>query len=902
MLKKIQKVATLPLGDHHHPPPPPLKDAPLPPVPSVTETGASPPTLKKTRGAQRSSSAELLPNDAKLQPNRLQTRRLSPSPSPDARGRSSSAQPPPSRAGPGDGVRNISTPGLAPPVDGGDASPANESRGRLRRSWLPGGRSRSGSVDLGKGKSGGIWVMSPGGTAEYSAAVLTNGDKVPELWNENGLVCVYLHPKSAGLGPSFKVADQIFSDSRALNELLLNEAIARSEHSRPGSGSDGPSEGHLYLPLSGTDLESLVAGRNLFAFLTGQPLVCTNAHPTIFSAFLEIAKLLQQWGFSSYDGSSFGGTVEARFESCIDQFNLADVRHSREKTLEALVLGEHMRSWTLYNEGFAHAVGKYDDLFDLKSPLFGAITASTRSRMERAHLDLVNRQAGANNRLEAFEFPSLFAGIAASTSTEEYRNVRFKEWRNSFLKMRSFVLGYYKDLFGNWPPKARSKRNSFSQSGLNRVCLKMLYSDLCALYDLLADRESLTPRVIDQQQPEEDLGGGHVDPMISALRKMLSEFDHSSPPVLPPVPYDVPKLPTMTAIREDYNQLPAKKQAKFDKGLAANELLLILIKSHNIDTDALQMPFLAAFKDFELKEAKGVLPHDMADQRVGYWLFLYVVLQSLPMLVVDAPGLHHTEGVEYFLCEPPQGNLPWMDDAGEVRKIWYQTAGQGIVELSADVVMFSVEATYMRSHCWLAAKEWEAAKASATGTPTSAQTPGSRVVSGATVPPGLEPLEPPRNVFQDMDPFSSPSGHSSHGSPTGSPQLLPVRGRNSSPAGRSSAMANHFHRSSVAMGLEPLPFPEGGSPGERRVVSSRPGSSAGLLQQQQGHHRLGSRSRSVGNLAQLAGYGQGEELPPVPPIQSGHKHSDSTGGASTFDDILKGMDQEKSKSKKRFGF
>src|SRR5262249_47839992 len=149
------------------------------------------------------------------------------------------------------------------------------------------------------------------------------------------------------------------------------------------------------------------------------------------------------------------------------------------------------------------------------------------------------------------------------------------------------------------------------QSGLNRVCLKMLYSDLCALYDLLVDRESLTSRGIDQGS-DDGTHEDHADPNLSALRKMLGEFDTSSPPVLPPIHFDVPQLPNMTSIREDYNQLAPKKQTKLDKSIAYNELLLILIKSHNIDTDALTMPFLAAFKEFELKEAKGALPHDMA--------------------------------------------------------------------------------------------------------------------------------------------------------------------------------------------------------------------------------------------------------------------------------------------------
>ncbi len=267
----------------------------------------------------------------------------------------------------------------------------------------------------------------------------------------------------------------MFSSSRVLNELLLAETISISQQ-REYQGqnslsaedaerrSGGLGEGHLYLPLGTTEVERLVAARNLFAFLTGQPLIGTKAHPTVFSSLVQISGLLRDFDFSNYDGSSFGEGVDARFESCIDQFNLADVRNSREKTLESLILGERMKSWTLYNEGFAHAVGKYDELLDFKSPLFKEISASTRNRLERAHLDLLSRLANANNRLESFDFPSIFAGIANSTSVEEYRNLRFKEWKNSFTKMRSFVLGYYKDLFGNWPPRRGARRIAFPRA------------------------------------------------------------------------------------------------------------------------------------------------------------------------------------------------------------------------------------------------------------------------------------------------------------------------------------------------------------------------------------------------------------------------------------------------------
>ncbi|KAK0748108.1 hypothetical protein B0T21DRAFT_278451 [Apiosordaria backusii] len=963
-------------------------------VPNVMTTAATPASETRKLQRNRSPSPEGPPSAAKFQPNRLHPRHQSPG---APRGRSVSAQPPigGNRGLSVDASRAVSNPlefraDSLPSSEGvGNVSPTGgiaEGKKKVRKSWLPGARSRSNSNDLGKPKGTGAWIMSPDHQVDYNVAPLFTGDKVPELWNENGNVLVYLHPKERGLGPSFRVHDYVFSSSLVLNELLVQEMMASASmnsdflgvddaerRQRPGhqsrnSGGGLVADGHLYLPLGNNEVDCLVAARNLFAFLTNQPLVGTPQHPTLFLALIQISEHLRQFQFTNYDGTSYGESVDASFDLLLDQFHIADVRHSREKTIEGLVLGEHMKSWNLYNEAFSHAVGKYESLLELKLPLYNSISVITRERLERAHLSLANRQANVQARLENFEYPSLFAGTASSTSNPDYRIVRFKEWRAAFSRMRTFVLGYYKDLFGSWPPKARSKKNHFTQSGLNRQCLKMLYSDLCALYDLLVDRQSITPRVIDQDyygadsknsDSKEDKNKPSMELIpacISALRQMLSEFEKSSPPVLPPIPFDVPKIPSMTAIYEVYNDLPDKKKAKFDKGLQPHELQLIMIKSRNLDTDTLPMPFLQAYKDFELKEAKGVHPHDLIDHRIGHWLFLYVTLQSLPMLVVDAPGLHYTEGVEYFLCEAPQGNPPWRaEDVGEVRKMWYQTADQKTVELSADVVLFSVEGVYMRSHCWLAGKEWEASNAAGennglavpglTGAPPPGQGGGGGigVALGGGEDGGLpfaSPLHPPRAVFADMDPVAGGGGgigggHArrdsdgsvGRGSMT-TPNSPQIRARSGSPAHR----ARHAYRASIAMGLEPLPLMDRDAPpmpGERtsRVPSNGSGSSSpgfngaggvygqgGLrasrsavnLSGQQGqqwqmsvgdtHMGMGSRKSSYGGAGPLP-----LGPPPAIPAVGGHGHSrEGSQGGSTFDDILKGMDTGKKKKKSLF--
>ncbi|KAI8282197.1 hypothetical protein K4K59_008022 [Colletotrichum sp. SAR11_240] len=826
------------------------------------------------------------------------------SPGPDSRGRSTSAQPPGGRTNTGSSAANDST---------GSGSPTrDERRGRLRRSWLPGGgRSRSNSQDVtGKSQNSQAWVLSQDTVGDYNTSFLLNAEKVPELWNESGNVYVYLQPKSANGQPSFKVPSFSIINSVIFNELIQAEMSSPTGRARgrsfggrdslsvddafsppvspPLEGQESPGDARLYLPATPpqytqngqlapgpqlrADLDRLIAVRNLFAFLTGQPLVATKAHPTTFAAFCQISKLLQEYGFTNMDGSSFGESVDLSFGFFMEQLALADVRHSREKTLESLILGERMRSMELYNEAFAHAVGKYTAIMELHSPLFEQVSAYTRQRLERAHLDLVNRQHSVNVRLEQFEFPSLFAGIASSTSNPELKAIRFKVWQKYFNKMRSFVLGYYKTSFGAWPPKASSKKNPFSESGLNRLVLKALYSDMCALYDLLVDRDNITTRVIDGNA--DDDGRSTDSPMIVNLRKMLFEFDNSTPPVLPPVPFDVPKMPTMKSIHANYDSLAPKEQAKIDRKIKEHELTLILQKAYNWDANSINIPFLLEFKEFEQHEGKGKNAADLADQRIGYWLFLYVVIQSLPMLTVDAPNLKFNEGVEYFLCEPPVGNPPWMEDARHVRKMWYEVSGgTGYVELSADSVMFSVEAIHHRSHCWLAAKEWEGLGGSAAPPPQDA---------------GMSPLEPPRPVFPGPDGIVGSPQSLGTPPPPGSPQSH-LRPRNASPGGRQLGSRN-AHRSSIIIGLEPVGFddPSGmGMPGDRtsRIASSARSSSAGSRPLSM----VMPRSPSATNLRNMS-------------VDATNHHSNSNDSGMTFDDILGGGGEDKKAKKKKGKF
>ncbi|KAL9023788.1 MAG: hypothetical protein Q9196_006973 [Gyalolechia fulgens] len=636
---------------------------------------------------------------------------------------------------------------------------SKEKRISRRSSWIP-GRSRVEEEADGE-QLPQAWVLSPSSADKlpYDLSPLVNFQQVRELWDESGDVTVFLHSKDAYRGPSFRVDSSIFAASKKLTlmaygthgkvdagepapmtieDQVQNISLQPPENqSRSGSSIDGASQGsrtisdafdetprqdaNLYLSLpfhadladaysclGSDDVEQLVAVRNVFAFLTNQSLVATFRTPTIFDVFLKIADFLQRYEFSNLDGSTLGEEVATNFKEYSDTFKIADIRASREKTLEAIILGERMRSWDLYNEGFVHGVGKYDEITKLKSAKYYMITENTAKRLERATLDLNSRLKTVRTRLESFDFPSLFAGIANSTTSTESKTVRFKAWKAAFLAMRKHVMAFYKERYGAWPPSARSKKNEFGESGLNRILLQEVYRDFSDLYDTLVNRAVVTTRTVDMS-PTDGPGASKDDVTGPALRRVMDEYDRSSPPVQPPIPFDTPLLPSLEKTRRGFDTLDAKKQKKENsKRLEDDEINQALMQSYNRDCIN-STAFLQAFMIFERESARGKSIEEIQDLRNGQWLFMYAVIQSLPLVIIDAPGLQWTKGVEYFLCEVPKGAAPWIPESHS--RGWYAITGStGVVSLPVDIVNHGVDGIYRRSHCWQVANDLAAAR------------------------------------------------------------------------------------------------------------------------------------------------------------------------------------------------
>ncbi|KAF2266468.1 hypothetical protein CC78DRAFT_491794 [Lojkania enalia] len=694
-----------------------------------------------------------------------------------------------------------------------------------RRSKLFGGGSSDEHV-YEAGQSPLAWIVGHKGKVPYNLALLLNGEKVPELWDEQGDTLVYLFPRTSGRGPSFRIDSSLYAASQSMTRLVYGRLYSEStiapnqmpdrtlrsasagnyassrttspDPNLPEGSSDGSkgsrtlsdateddhTEKHLYMPialstdsapitpslheprLTSRDIDTLLAYRNFFAFLFGQSLVATERHSEIFDIFMRVSDILQHYNFSNVDGSSYGEVAASSFECYVDELNLADVRHSREKTIEAIVLGERMRSVSLYTEGFVHAAGKYESIKELKHPIFDLVSHKTATRLARAAMDLELREQNINMKLKDFDFPAVFSGIMNSDTADERKVVKFKAWKAAFMSCRSFILDYYKTKYGSWLPKAKSKKNNLTTSGLNRLVLIEVYRDLSSLYDLLVDRTNLTTRTADGVITEDE-GTDYQSVVYRALRKVLSEYDRSTPPVQPPIPFDLPLYPTLENTKGAGD--PKKEAKARNKKLKSDEIARMIKQSHNPDSEH-QTAFLEAFRHFESKQAHGCTMEELWELRTGQWLFMYAVIQSLPMLVIDVAGVRFTEGVEYFLCEPPRSGIPWgREDAGPARTWFGVSGGSQVVSLPTDIVEHGVEGVYRRSHCWRMAQKWSQNDA----------------LLNAAVQETInaQPLPPPPGL-QDTN--------------------LPVRPRSSSPDRRRESV--------MSMGLEALPLPAGVAP------------------------------------------------------------------------------------------
>ncbi|KAG9246829.1 hypothetical protein BJ878DRAFT_539909 [Calycina marina] len=760
----------------------------------------------------------------------------------------------------------------------------------------------------GQGQSVQAWIEQPEGLVEHSLQYLfTDTDAL--VWGNDANLYVFASSKDSQRGPIFMVPRTIFENSAQLSKTVyLDEFDLRNVHYH--SSLDDPScqacdlvasqPTHqstvevlrLNFPLklsddalrnpSPADIFALVNFTNLIAFLTTQPLINISELSTRFQAFVGISQLLMEHGFNCPDGTSYGAHATECFKAYLNDTMLEEVRESNHNIVQGLILGERMRSEKMYTEAFAHAAGNYDEIKKTHQRLKILVSQQTWTKLERASMEMKRNLHGVTRHIEGFNFPSIFSGIAASTSNTEYRNIRFDTWRASFEILRKKTNEYYKDLYS---------KDAVRYPFRTRIGLLQLYNDMRSVYDLLVDREQPTTRSSNPDKFKIPIDG---DVTAKVLRILLDEYDRSSPPVRPAIPYDLPLLPTIATVMPGYHRYRETEQVTASRrALKEHEQQLVLTKSYNQASLTIKTPFAEMFMQLESSQSKQSA-QTLSDRRIGYWIFLYAVIQTLPLVVINAVGIREAAETKYFLCAPA-GSMPWVDGTSD-RVMFAVRNSSNMVQLPASVVQNGIEGIYSRSHCWADTKDWSMMDDNV----------GKFTIEGLDTATGavsaLSPLQPPRSVFR-VD-SGRPSSSGTHRVPTPSVRAVPSSTDGARQLGREEEKLERQNRRSVAKSLTPVTGPCSTSghptsqsssrrtsssldPPELTLATSRPGSQDEFPMQ---YHQRGDVSgyteRGISNQSSPVTTPELEGTMRFPDDEDGEIAPRPKGGPKTFDEIL----------------
>lgn len=370
---------------------------------------------------------------------------------------------------------------------------------------------------------------------------------------------------------------------------------------------------------------------------------------------------------------------------------------------------------SLWREGFIHCTGMLARLEG--GGEWREISPITKALIDRASLEIQVRVAQADQRLSNFNFTDMWPTTSSAVPHA----------RIAFDKFQKFLVKHYQARFGSWPPHTPDGRFS-------RMLYVQLQRDFSALYDYLVDRDvSWSHSNAQTHHPRQFPGGMSrpnntvvgkklVNPKIPHWRAddddlqitdILITFDDKQNhphiphpfPLVPPSMAPGPKLKATTAGRffqgARRGSVTNTPTLSFMASAAAEKAAaLSLSESTNIEsllTSSVSNELVDAFA----KHEKSVSPAevDPHDARKGRWILIYGILQTLATVTVDAPGIRHTDGVDYFLCAKLRGTPPWkgggergMDSSG--------LAGSGA----------SDERSHFRSHCWTVPRTWRSAE------------------------------------------------------------------------------------------------------------------------------------------------------------------------------------------------
>ncbi|KAK6330685.1 hypothetical protein TWF718_002883 [Orbilia javanica] len=489
---------------------------------------------------------------------------------------------------------------------------------------------------------------------QYDYSNLYNGLPVPELWNDKGDTLVYLCPKNKTTpqGPSFLVDSLTLQSTSDYWGTAFSPVwqggfeIDKSTYPTANFAlffaadrPDGRNEETDPLAL----LRHYVTMRNVFACMFDSFCVGLIEEDSPLLSDLVDRMLMY------FDGSE--DSLGVRLSGFIRKSGLWDVSNDPIKAVDLLHLAATYEMKDLYLEAFAHSVGMWPQVLDSKAHevLPDPIIALLASH----HKKLADTIGVFSQIMKGFSLKELWAFSSPATKLPS-------AVRKGYESMRTFLYKYYTSLFQEWPPKDLT----------TRPVLLGIYSDFCALYRLLVDRQYTSA--------EACACYASLVKYVQALHyidRTICNRDIS-------IPYGIPILPGYfaQAINESASiRRPEIYRVDMEEKLKPEELDRVFENMYsaphiqNSESETAKS-ITTAFIEFEKSLMRGKTVKGVAETRKGIWLWIYAILDIMAELSVET-GVVFKDDVEYLLCADTTDVFDWDGKRG--KEDIQQSAGSG---------------------------------------------------------------------------------------------------------------------------------------------------------------------------------------------------------------------------------
>ncbi|KAF3181838.1 hypothetical protein TWF225_006863 [Orbilia oligospora] len=474
---------------------------------------------------------------------------------------------------------------------------------------------------------------------QYNCSNLYNGFPVGELWNDKGDTLVYLCPKNMTTphGPSFLV-DSIILQSTSDYWVTtfspvwqggfeidkLTYPTAKFALFFAADRPDGRNEETDPLTL----LRHYITIRNVFACIFDSFCVGLIEEDSPLLSDLVDRMLMY------FDGSE--DSLGEKLSEFIKKSGLWDVSNDPVKAVDLLHLAATYEMEDLYLEAFAHSVGMWPQV--LASKAHEALPEPVITILTSRHKRLTNKIDVFSQNMKGFHFKELWTVNSPATKLPS-------TVRKGYESMRTFLYKYYTTAgFPKWPPKDLT----------TRPVVLSIYSDFCALYQLLVDRQYTSS------------GACACYPSLINYVLALYHIDQAVCKRDVSMPYGIPILPgyfAQTLTEGDQLRRPEAYRVDMEQKLKPEELDSVLEKMYNENQIANAQSESAesittAFIAFEKSMMKGKTYKGIAEMRKGFWLLVYGALNVMAELSVEVDVVFKDE-VDYLLCADTKGVFNW---------------------------------------------------------------------------------------------------------------------------------------------------------------------------------------------------------------------------------------------------